>query len=81
MGGDFNAVVGRKNDVDYDNRIQITACGQFGFGERTQRGQRLVQFCMQENLTTANTCFDQNTRAVMDAQEYRTTWNKQLPSN
>ena len=58
VGGDFNAVAGRTNDVDYDNRIKNTACGQFGFGERNQPGRRLLHFCMQENLTIANTCFD-----------------------
>ena len=54
---DFNAVVGRTNDSNFDNRIQDTACGQFGFGDLNLRGQRLLHFCMQENLSIANTYF------------------------
>ena len=58
IGADFNAVVGRTNDSDFDNRIQDKACGRFGFGERNLRGQRVHNFCMLENLSIANIFFD-----------------------
>ena len=61
LAGDFNAVVGKTGDDDYANTSKQTlskACGTFGYGNRNQKGQRLHQFCTQENLTIGNTMFD-----------------------
>ena len=61
MAGDFNAVVGNTCDIDCvstSKQALSQACGKFGYGTRNQRGQRLHQFCTQENLTIGNTLFD-----------------------
>ena len=58
---DFNAVVGKTDDTDYEGANEhkfSQACGKFGYGNRNQKGQRLHKFCMQENLSIGNTFFD-----------------------
>lgn len=52
--GDFNAIVGEGKDRNI--------VGQFGLGKRNERGNRLVQFCEEYNLTILNTKFDQPKR-------------------
>ncbi|XP_050513133.1 uncharacterized protein LOC126888800 [Diabrotica virgifera virgifera] len=47
--GDFNAKVGK-------NRIEDIV-GQHGLGEKNERGDRLIQFCREEDFTIANTWF------------------------
>ena len=47
--GDFTAKVGS------ECTDEIT--GNYGLGERNDRGQRLVQFCQEENMTVSNTLF------------------------
>ena len=47
--GDFNAKVGQQHKSDG------TIVGQFGLGERNERGTRLVQFAASKNLKIANT--------------------------
>lgn len=47
--GDFNAKVGKGNDGKM--------VGSYGLGERNDRGDRLVQFCQEEELILANTFF------------------------
>ena len=49
--GDFNAKVGGHQQGDG------AVVGQYGYGERNERGTRLVQFATSENLTISNTCF------------------------
>ena len=46
--GDFNAKVGAENS---------TVTGNYGLGERNESGERLVQFCQEEQLIIANTLF------------------------
>ena len=47
--GDWNAVVGEGEDG--------REVGKFGLGKRNERGERLVDFCKQMNLTLVNTTF------------------------
>ena len=47
--GDFNAKVGQQHKSDG------TIVGQFGLGERNERGTRLVQFATSKNLKIAST--------------------------
>ena len=47
--GDFNAKVGQHHNSDG------ATVGQFGLGERNERGTRLVQFATSKNLKIANT--------------------------
>ena len=36
--------------------------GEFGLGQRNDRGQRLIEFCKQQKLVVTNTCFNQEKR-------------------
>ena len=47
--GDFNAKIGK-------GRVE-NIVGEYGLGERSDRGDRLVQFCQEENLVVTNTWF------------------------
>ena len=61
LAGDFDAVVGKPDDTDCEinsKRKFPQACGKLGYGTRNQKGQRLQQFCTQENLSIGNTFFD-----------------------
>ncbi|KAL1447418.1 hypothetical protein WDU94_003530 [Cyamophila willieti] len=49
--GDFNAGIGCKKDASE------TAVGNFGFGDRNDRGDRLVEFAEQEQLCILNSHF------------------------
>ena len=51
MIGDFNAKVGGHQQGDG------AAVGRYRYGERNERGTRLVQFTTSEYLTISNTCF------------------------
>ena len=48
--GDFNAKVGGHQQGDG------AVVGQYGYGERNEKGSRLVQFATSENVIS-NTCF------------------------
>lgn len=50
--GDFNAKVECGTDVE--------AVGAYGLGDRCLRGDRLIQFCREQNLCVANTMFKQS---------------------
>jgi hypothetical protein len=51
--GDFNAKVGT------DWKTWKGAIGKFGHGEENERGERLLQFCLNNNLKIMNTVFYQ----------------------
>ncbi|OWR55348.1 endonuclease-reverse transcriptase, partial [Danaus plexippus plexippus] len=51
--GDFNAKVGTIRDNEHLRRI----VGKYEIGNRIERGERLLQFCSEENFTVTNTCF------------------------
>ena len=55
--GDFNAKVG--NDLESNNAI-----GKFGLGKANERGERLVDFCNDNELTVTNTLFQQHPRRL-----------------
>lgn len=54
--GDFNAKVGKGREEDI--------VGHFGLGERNERGERLVQFCIENNLMITNTFFQKPERKL-----------------
>ena len=54
--GDFNAKVGRGKEGDI--------VGKFGLGERNDRGERLIQFCVENDLMVANTFFQKPNRKL-----------------
>lgn len=47
--GDFNAKIGSGRVLDI--------VGEYGLGNRNERGDRLVQFCQEENMMVTNTWF------------------------
>lgn len=50
--GDFNAKIGVAKKEEY------LVSKQFGFGNRNEKGYRLVHFALEHNLTIINTCFE-----------------------
>ncbi|PZC71182.1 hypothetical protein B5X24_HaOG213934 [Helicoverpa armigera] len=58
--GDFNAKVGDPESDDHLRRV----AGKYGIGERNDRGERLLQFCCEENFTISNTCFKHHIRRL-----------------
>lgn len=52
--GDFNAKIG------FPRREEYLVMKQHGYGERNERGQRLVDFALEKKLTIINTCFKKN---------------------
>ena len=52
--GDWNAKVGSQETPG--------VTGKFGLGVRNQAGQRLIDFCQENTLDTANTLFQQHKR-------------------
>ena len=54
--GDCNAKVGKMKDA------RVT--GQFGLGDRNEAGDRLVQFCEENELSITNTFFEQPDRRL-----------------
>ena len=54
--GDWNEKVGSQETPG------IT--GKFGFGVQNEAGQRLIEFCQENTLVTANTLFQQHKRRL-----------------
>ena len=54
--GDWNAKVGRTESS--------SAVGKFSLGERNEEGERMVDFCEQNELVVTNTLFDQPKRRL-----------------
>uniref|UniRef100_A0A8D8R613 Craniofacial development protein 2 n=1 Tax=Cacopsylla melanoneura TaxID=428564 RepID=A0A8D8R613_9HEMI len=54
--GDFNARVGRGEELPY--------VGQYGLGDRNERGDRLVELCAKNNLVITNTWFKHHERRI-----------------
>ena len=54
--GDFNARVG-SGELG-------KAVGKYGLGSRDERGERLIQFCLKNNLTVTNTWFNHHPRRL-----------------
>ena len=63
--GDWNANVGSQETPG--------ATGKFGLGMRNEAGQRLIDFCQENALVTANTLFQQRKRRLhMDITRWST---------
>ena len=54
--GDFNAKVGKEN---FQN-----IAGNYGLGKRNERGDRLLQFCIENNMIVTNTYFQHPKRLL-----------------
>jgi len=54
--GDWNAKVGSQETPG--------VTGKFGLGIRNEAGQRLIEFCQENALVTANTLFQQHKRRL-----------------
>ncbi len=59
--GDWNARVGAEKEEGI--------CGEYGLGERNERGSRLIEFCEKHKIVIANTLFKNHRRR-------RYTWKK-----
>lgn len=58
--GDFNSKVGKSAD---NNNLQ-NIIGMYGLGDRNARGERLIQFAIDNNLAITNTMFKQHPRRL-----------------
>lgn len=58
--GDFNAKVGSTTNVYHIG----TVVGKYGLGEGNERGERLLQFCIDNDFTITNTVSNQHTRKL-----------------
>lgn len=58
--GDFNEKIGSTKD---DTHIGSTV-GRYGIGQRNDRGERLLNFCIDNNLTITNTVFQHHIRRL-----------------
>ena len=58
--GDLNAKVGR----DWSSWEPVI--GKFGLGEENDRGERLLNFCQNNDLVIMNTMFRQNKAETVD---------------
>ncbi|XP_060531503.1 uncharacterized protein LOC132705089 [Cylas formicarius] len=54
--GDFNAKIGQGRLSDL--------VGEFGLGDRNNRGERLIEFCQQHNMAVTNTWFKHHPRRL-----------------
>ncbi|KMQ91585.1 craniofacial development protein 2-like protein [Lasius niger] len=58
--GDLNAKVG----CTIENEHLRSVIGRFGIGTRNERGERLLQFCIDNNFSIANTAYKQYIRRL-----------------
>jgi hypothetical protein len=49
--GDWNSKIGLSQDIECD------VMGQYGYGKRNERGERLIRFCRKSQLVITNTMF------------------------
>ena len=54
--GDFNAKIGQKKPSEHSNSIM----GAYCYGERNERGEKLLQFALTNQFTIINTIFKKN---------------------
>ena len=64
MKGDWNAKVGSQETPG--------VTGKFGRGVQNEAGQRLIEFCQENALVTANTLFQQHKTLHMDITRWST---------
>ncbi|GFR58978.1 craniofacial development protein 2-like [Elysia marginata] len=57
--GDFNATVSKRMSEKECNTI-----GEYGIGTRNEAGERLVEFCLENNFFVANTMFQNHRRRL-----------------
>ena len=58
--GDFNAKIGKGIQLEEESNV----IGNYGLGERNERGNLLVEFCIGNNLFVSNTLFYQHPRRL-----------------
>lgn len=58
--GDFNAKIGSTLNDDHNRRV----VGKFGLGVRNERGERLIQFCIDNGFTITNSMFQHHKRRL-----------------
>lgn len=58
--GDFNAKIGSTLHDDHIRQV----VGKFGLGDRNERGERLIDFCIDNSLTIVNSLFDHHKRRL-----------------
>ena len=58
--GDFNAKIGK--GILHD--VESKAIGKYGLGTRNERGDLLIDFCIENNLCITNTLFSQHPRRL-----------------
>lgn len=58
--GDLNAKIGCTSDDDHFRET----VGKYGLGTRNSRGEMLLEFCAENGLSIANSCFVQHPRRV-----------------
>lgn len=54
--GDLNAKIGKPKEEE------SRATGKYGYGKRNKRGEKFIQFCLQNNLKIANTMFNKKSK-------------------
>ncbi|VEN37907.1 unnamed protein product [Callosobruchus maculatus] len=60
IAGDLNAKVGKYKDQGDLKQV----IGRFGVGERNERGEKLIDFCIQNKLVITNTTFNHHIRRL-----------------
>lgn len=68
--GDFNAKLGRRQD-ESENPI-----GNFGYGERNERGDRLLSVLQENGLHSMSSFFNKKTTTKMDMDQPRRKYKK-----
>lgn len=58
--GDYNAKIGREPGDEYLRKV----IGKYGLGKRNARGERLLQFCTENNFFIANTGYEHHARRL-----------------